>query len=159
MSTTEQKPENEVKAETEKVEVTKEYEFFDSNLELKTVKVPVVYETFTENAKPESVMAKLNAINRWNDAANYLIRNEALKLAKATAGVSGGINREVLMNFIKPYREIPEFAAMISVSDKRKASSEEWNKQTNAILSQVKLSEFMMNSIRKASAKANETEE
>ena len=63
------------------------------------------------------------------------------------------------MEYIKSYREIAPFDAMITVSDKRKASAEEWNKQTVAILEQVKNIPFIMNAIRAASAKANATEE
>src|SRR5437667_7162283 len=153
-----EKAETEVK-ETEKVSIKKSYEFFDENLVLQQKEVTVEYETFTGEAKPEKVMAKLNEINRWVDAANFLIRNEALKAAKASAGVAGGINRAVLMEYIKSYREIAPFDAMITVSDKRKASAEEWNKQTSAILEQVKNIPFIMNAIRAASAKANATEE
>jgi len=159
MSTQQPEKEAEVKAETEKVSIKKSYEFFDENLVLQQKEVPVEYETFTENAHPQKVMAKLNEINRWVDAANFLIRNEALKAAKASAGVAGGINRAVLMEYIKSYREIAPFDVMITVSDKRKASAEEWNKQTNAILEQVKNIPFIMNAIRAASAKANATEE
>ena len=146
-----EKAETEVK-ETEKVSIKKSYEFFDENLVLQQKEVTVEYETFTGDAKPEKVMAKLNEINRWVDAANFLIRNEALKAAKASAGVAGGINRAVLMEYIKSYREIAPFDAMITVSDKR-------NKQTSAILEQVKNIPFIMNAIRAASAKANAAEE
>src|SRR6266853_843484 len=158
MSTQQPEKEAEVKTETEKVSIKKSYEFFDENLVLQQKEVPVEYETFTSDAHPQKVMAKLNEINRWVDAANFLIRNEALKSAKASAGVSGGINRAVLMEYIKSYREIAPFDAMITVSDKRKASAEELNKQTSAILEQVKNIPFIMNAIRAASAKANATE-
>src|SRR6185436_3188172 len=105
---------NAPKAETEKVKLDKKYEFFDENLQLQEKTVPVEFEIFTTDAKPETVMTKLNSINRWLDAANFLIRNEALKNARAAAGVSGGINRAVLMEFIKPYRELPQFASLIT---------------------------------------------
>lgn len=149
---------NTVKTETEKVDLKKKYEYFDENLVLQSKEVPVSFEVFTVDAKLENVMVKLNAINRWIDAANYLIRNEALKAARTAAGVSGGINREVLMNFIKPYRELPQFASMISASDKRKATAEEWDKQTGAILEQIKNVPFVINSIKELSAKANSEE-
>ena len=148
----------ETKPEVEKVSVKKTYEAFDNNLVLQSKDVTVEYEVFTADAKPETVMNKLNEINRWRDAANFLIRNEALKQARKDAGVSGGINRVVLMEFIKPYRDLPQFSGLITSSDKRKATAEEWDKQTNAILDQIKNVPFIMDSIRAKSVIANEEE-
>src|SRR5436853_1668421 len=92
------------------VELEKEYEFFDENLTLQTKKVKVSYETiapvFPENATEEQKNAaiadanvratiKLNELGKWQDAVNFLIRKEALTNARASAGVSSGINRAV----------------------------------------------------------------
>ncbi len=63
------------------------------------------------------------------------------------------------MEFIKPYRELPQFASMITASDKRKATAEEWNKQTSAILEQIKNVPFIMQAIKDKSAVANAEEE
>ena len=156
------------------VEFDREYEYFDENLNLQTKKVPVKFEViapvYPENATPEQkstidaqvnqkAIAKMNELGKWQEAVNFLIRREALTAAKVAAGVSGGINRAVLMEFIKPYRELPQFASMITASDKRKATAEEWNKQTSAILEQIKNVPFIMQAIKDKSAVANAEEE
>lgn len=144
---------------TEKVSFKRGYEGYNDKLELISNEVPVEFDVFSKDTPLEEVMSKLNELNRWTDALNYLLRNEALKDAKKRAGVSGTINRAVLMEFIKPYRELPDFAKYITSEDKRKATSEEWNAQTNAILNQIKNVPFIMDSIRTKSALANETDE
>lgn len=146
------------KVETvEPVKISKTYEVYNDNLELvkKTVEVEFVPATSYE----EAVSRLGNDVNKMLDGLNSIIRRETLSEARKTAGVSGGINREVLMNFIKPYRDLPVFAKMISAEDKRKASAEEWNAQTNAILEQIKNVPFVIDSIKQLSSKANETEE
>lgn len=138
------------------VKSTRKYEFFDSNLVLQTREVEVEYTPVTTQ---EDAVKAINEIGDWITAANHVIRKKALADARAKAGVSGGINREVLMEFIKPYREMPQFASLISSSDKRKATAEEWNKQTEAILSQIRNVEFIMNAIKERSAAANTEED
>lgn len=157
-----------------KVILKKKYEYFDENFELQTKEVLVEFTligpVYPDNATAEqkaaidqevtqSALAELNRINDFVGAANFLIRREALKNARLSAGISGGINRAVLMEFIKPYREAEPFASMISATDKRKATAEEWDKQTKAIIDQIKNVPFMVNSIKALSAKANETED
>jgi hypothetical protein len=135
--------------EIQPVKTKKTYEYFDENLVLQSKEVEVVY---TPVDSQEKAVEELNKLGSWIDAANFAIRRNALREAKKNAGVSGGINRNVLMEFIKPYRELPNFASMISVSDKRKATAEEWDKQTNAILEQIKNVPFIMEAIKARSA-------
>lgn len=141
----------------EVITIKKTYEFFDVNLVLQSKEVEV---NFTPASTYEEGVSRLNNdVNKLLEGVNVVLRKQALTEARNSAGVSGGINREVLMQFIKPYRELPQFSAMITNSDKRKATADEWNKQTNAILDQIKNVPFIMDSIRSASAKANETED
>ena len=139
------------------VTIKKTYEYFDENLQLQKKEVEVKFTPAVTYADAVSRLSNDSA--KLLEGANLVLRREALKNARTDAGVSGGINREVLMEFIKPYREIPEFASMISASDKRKATAEEWNKQTQAILDQIKNVTFIMKGIRERSAAANEADE
>ena len=149
------------------VEFEKEYEYFDEQLNLKKNKVKVSYTeikpVFPDNVTEEQKQAliteannkaleALNASGEWQDAANYVIRRKALAEAKTKAGASGGINRAILMETIKPYRENPQFSGMIKNPDKRKATAEEWEAQTAAICAQIKDIPFIMDSIKARSA-------
>lgn len=139
------------------VTITKKYEVYDDNLTLQEKEVKV---EFTPATSYEDAVAKLgNDPAKLLEGANIVLRREALSNARAAAGVSGGINRGVLMEFIKPYRELPQFASLVTATDKRKATAEEWNKQTQAILEQIKNVPFIMDGIKVASAKANADEE
>ena len=138
------------------VTIKKTYEYFDENLQLTKKEVEVKFTPAVTYADAVSRLA--NDSNKLLEGANLVLRKEELKNARNAAGVSGGINREVLMEFIKPYREMPEFAQMISASDKRKATAEEWNKQTQAILDQIKNVPFIMKGIRDRSTAANEAD-
>lgn len=137
------------------IKLTKKYEGYNENLELISVEKEI---EFTEVVDNEKALEVLNSTNGYIDAANYLVRRNALSEARKAAGLSGGISREVLMEFIKPYRELPNFAAMIKSEDKRKASAEEWNAQTQAILDQIKNVPFIMQSIKDRSAAESEAE-
>lgn len=139
----------------EPVKLTKKYDIFDENLNEVSKEVTVEY---TEVTTQEDALAVLNRIGDYIGAANTLLRREALSNARKEAGVSGGINRAVVMEFIKPYRELPQFASMIKSPDKRKATAEEWNAQTRAILDQIKNVPFIMASIRERSASAGDDE-
>jgi hypothetical protein len=143
------KTENATEISVQPIKTKKTYEYFDENLVLQSKEVEVVY---TPVDSQEKAVEELNKLGSWIDAANFAIRRNALREAKKNAGVSGGINRNVLMEFIKPYRELPNFASMISVSDKRKATAEEWDRQTNAILEQIKNVPFIMEAIKARSA-------
>lgn len=139
----------------EPVKLTKKYDIFDENLNEVSKEVTVEY---TEVDSQEAALEVLNRIGDYVGAANILLRREALKDARAKAGVSGGINRAVLMEFIKPYRELPQFASMIKSADKRKATADEWNAQTRAILDQIKNVPFIMASIKERSAQTSDEE-
>ena len=143
--------------ESKEVTIKKTYEYFDENLVMQSKEVEV---KFTPAVTYEEGVARLNSdAGRILEGINIVLRKSALSEARGAAGVSGGINRAVLMDFIKPYRELPQFASMITATDKRKATAEEWNKQTSAILEQIKNVPFIMTSIRELSTKVNETED
>jgi hypothetical protein len=152
MSTVEKTPEK----AAEPVKMTKSYEGYDDNLILIKRDVEVVYTPVSDQT---TAVEALNKLGSWIEAANFAIRKNALKEARQKAGVDGSINRAVLMEFIKPYRELPQFAGLISVADKRQATAEEWNKQTAAILEQIKNVSFIMSAIKEKSAIANAEEE
>lgn len=139
------------------VTIKKTYEFFDENLTLQKKEVEV---THNPAATYEEAVNRLgNDPTKLLEGANVILRRESLREARVSAGVSGGINRGILMEFIKPYRELPQFASLISVADKRKATAEEWDKQTTAILDQIKNVPFIMDGIKAASANAEKTED
>lgn len=141
----------------EPITVKKSYEFFDENLVMQKKEVEVTFNL--ANTYEEAVTRLGNDPAKLLEGANVVIRREALSEARKNAGVSGGINRAVLMEFIKPYRELPQFASMITASDKRKATAEEWDKQTSSILEQIKGVPFIMDAIKLASQKANENDD
>lgn len=153
MSTTEPKVES---LESNVVSIKKTYEIYNDNLELVSKEVTV---NFTPPLNYEEAVSRLgNDINKMLEGLTAILRREELNKARKEAGVSGGINRAVLMEFIKPYRELPQFASLITATDKRKATAEEWNKQTSEILNQIKNVPFIMDSIRQASAKVEDNE-
>jgi hypothetical protein len=132
------------------------YTGFDENLKSVEKEVEVSFTPVTTN---ENALVELNRINNFVDAANYLIRREALAKAKESAGISGGFDRETVMNFIKPWREMPMFSAMVKAEDKRKATAEEWNAQTEAILEQIRQIPVLLQQLKDASAKAIASQE
>lgn len=134
------------------VELKRTYEGFSDTLDLVSKEETGSYTEFTDSSK---AIEYLNQTGSFVDAANSVLRRNTLKDMRANAGISGTINREVLMSYIKPYRELPQFAAMIKSEDKRKATGEEWNAQTKAICDQIKNVPFIMDAIRKASEAAN----
>jgi hypothetical protein len=149
------KTENTV-VEPKTVEFKRTYEGFDSNLKLVSKEVPVKY---TEVLDQNAALEVLNRTNGFVAAANVLLRKEALDKAKVEAGVSGGFNRQVVMDFIKPWRELPQFSSMVKAEDKRKATADEWNAQTEAILEQVRQIPSIMAQLKIQSESANASEE
>lgn len=140
------------------ITIKKTYEFFDENLQLQKKEVEVKHVPAT--TYEEAVTRLGNDPTKLLEGANMILRRQSLSEARANAGVSGGINRGILMEFIKPYRELPQFASLVTNNtDKRKITAEEWDVQTNAILSQIKEVPFIMNGIKAASAAAEKTED
>ena len=136
------------------VTVSKTYEFYDENLvsQKKTVEV-----SFTPALTYEEGVTRLESNTaKILEGINAILRREALAGARKECGASGGINREVLMNWIRPNRELPQFAKMVTATDKRKVSAEEWNAQTQAILDEIKNVPYIMNAIKTLSAQAEE---
>ena len=132
------------------VTIKKTYEFRDENFALQKKEVEV---KFTPATTYEEAVTRLNNdANKLLDGANSILRREVLSEARRNAGAEGGINNAVLMEFIKPYRELPDFAKLVTATDKRKATAEEWNAQTEAILAQIKNVPFIVDAIKKASA-------
>lgn len=140
------------------VTLKRKYDVFDENFVEVSKEVTV---TFTPAVTYEEAVQRLNSDTaKILTGCNMVLRREALNEARKNAGVGEGvINRAVLMEFIKPYRELPQFAKFVASSDKRKATAEEWDAQTKAILEQVKTAPFMVQAIKDASAKANADEE
>ncbi len=109
--------------------------------------------SYTEVASQEDALAVLNRTNSFIEAANVIVKKEAISKAKNEAGLEGGFDRETVMNFIKPWREMPQFSAMVKAEDKRKATADEWNAQTEAILEQVRQIPVLMAQLKAASDK------
>ena len=136
------------------VTLKKTYEFYDENLVAQTKEVEVA---FTPALTYEEGVQRLNADTaKILEGINAILRREVLLTARKECGASGGINREVLMNWIRPNRELPQFAKMVTATDKRKVSAEEWNKQTQAILDEIKNVPYIMNAIKTLSTQAEE---
>ena len=148
MSKTETAPEAE--------KFTKKYEVYNDDLELTEKEVEV---SFAPASDLSAAITRLgNEDNKVLAGCNVILKREALRDARAKAGVSGGINRAVLMEYLRPYRELPQFASMIASSDKRKATAVEWNAQTAAICEQIKNVPFIMSAIKAKSAQVEEEE-
>lgn len=136
------------------VQIKKTFEGYDENLEPKSVDIDF---NFTEPVTYEEAVQRLNGdTSKMLQGLIGVLRREAIANERAKAGAANFINREALMLFIKPYRDIEPYSNLVTATDKRKASAEEWNAQTTAIIADAKKSPFTMSGIKKLSDKMNQ---
>lgn len=129
----------------EPTKITKKYSFYNENLEPeeKTVEVP-----FTEAKTYEEAVSRLgNDTASLTRAINATLRRQALK-AEMLKVRGQGISSKVLMEFIRPYREVPKFKAVT-----------DWTEQTKMILSEIKNVSFILDAVRAKSAAEGDEEE
>lgn len=121
--------------------------------------------SFMASADPQDAVSRLG-----NDPVVLLkILNDALEAktisdAKSSAVPSGFASKKTVLDFIKNYRQVPTFASMVKLEKGDAGWKDQYNVQTDAILSQILSVPFMMDALKAIAAAApaddsDETEE
>lgn len=150
------------KSETEttvdsKVEtIEKTYKLFDFAT-LKFVDVPVTAE-FTPAADYAEAMNRLQGQEDVIlEALNNALREQA-KAGMRTEALKKGLPKNIVLKYAASFRIMPQFANMVTKEKGQKGWTEEYGKQTDAVLEYMGSSEFMVNSIRKSAESASASE-
>lgn len=111
--------------------------------------------SFTPAATPQDAIARLG-----NDPVKILaVLNDALESktvaeAKTSALPSGFASKKTVLDFVKNLRMVPTFASLVKKEKGQAGWKEEYNAQTDAILSQIVNVQFMMDNLRAIAAVA-----
>jgi hypothetical protein len=135
----------------EKIEKT--YKGFDLET-LKSISVKKEVE-FTPATSYQDAVQRLGSDQKiLLKALNDALRAQTLTAARKEALGSNGGSRKAVLDFIKPYRMSPKFAAMVTKERGTDGWKDEYAKQTDSILQEVSQVPFIMENLKAVAAAA-----
>ena len=138
----------------EKLEKT--YKVFD--LETMTSKSVEVKTEFSPAANVQDALGRFGGNETAiTSALNAYLRRSALAVARANAVV--GASKSLVMNTIRPFRDFPNFAAMLVKNAEGKVTPESRAAQTKAILEMFKSSPALVEALKAAAAAQTDDDE
>ena len=144
-------------------EISKTIKFYD----LKTFDLSetTIKATFTPPATFQEAMTALSTLMQGNqeslrDALTPILRNAALTNQKKTAIGENGASKKIVLDQIKNFRDVPPFSTIVTAERGKPGWKEQYQKQTDAIIAEVKNVPFIVNAIKaKAAADTGADEE
>lgn len=91
-------------------------------------------------------------------ALNSVLESSAASEAKKTAIPENGVSKKAVLEFLKPFRNIPPYSADVTKEKGQDGWKEQYNKQTDHILADAIKNEFMLNAM-KAAASVSSTDD
>jgi len=159
------KTETTVKTETkapEAEEIKKSVKFYDLvSFEMKEAEIKA---SFTPPATFQEAMTALSTMLSGNqeslrDALIPILRNAAIANQKRTAIGENGAPKRIVLDQIKTFRDVPPFNAMVTAERGKPGWKEQYQKQTDAIVAEVKGVPFIVNAIKAKAAADTGTED
>lgn len=133
--------------------IKKSFKFFNlSNLKLEAKDIEVTFTPATEI--PVAVERLGNDSKLVLSILNDALREKTVQDAKKNAAPEGVASKKTVLDFIKSFRMSPTFATIVTTEKGDAGWKDQYNKQTDAILSQILQVPFMMDQLKAIAANA-----
>jgi hypothetical protein len=149
-------PNVEVAASVKTVEVKKiekKVKFYDlTDLMMKSQDIKL---DFTPAGNFQEALQRISAgakSEELTEMLNSILESKAISEAKKNQIPGGFASKKVVMEFIKSYRVVPQFAALVTLEKGDAGWKPQYDKQTDAILGQIKNIPFLMDSLKAIAA-------
>lgn len=133
--------------------IKKTFKFFDENFTSQSKDIEVKFVPATTYAE---ALQRLNDEKTATAALNVALENLAVAEERKKVVGSLGLSKKAVLDFIKPFRGVPKYAALVTTEKGDAGWKDQYNKQTDAILADCKGNEFVMMNIRAAAQNASD---
>lgn len=159
MSTNETAPATPATPKVETEKLSKTFKLYNLDT-MKMVPVELKDIEFTPAADSKEAFARIgNDEKVLLEALNALLKSKTISDAKKSKMPTNSASKKTVLDFIKNFRVSPTFSSMVTLEKGQPGWKPQYDKQTDAILSQISQVPFMMDNLRAIAAAAPDTDD